>query len=157
MRDIQLILGLFASRRVIQRAIHQRAETIFKDDRVWDVMVTHKAGAAQSTSDPICILSNLTRLCHEKISNRGGDRDIVKQMNAAFRKPALIDRDEGKHFTIAPLASEGLLCKEGDRRRKGKMRVLHPSAPSAPLRRCQELCVKNPAPPFPVRGSSAEF
>ena len=41
--------------------IHQRAEAMFKDDRMWDVMVTHKAGAVQSTSHPICILSNLTR------------------------------------------------------------------------------------------------
>lgn len=32
-------------------------------------------------------------------------------MNAAFRKPALTDSDEGKHFTSTLLASEGLLCK----------------------------------------------
>lgn len=61
MRDIQLILRLFASQRIIQRPIHQRAKAMFKDDRMWDVMVTHKAGAVQSTSHPICILSNLTQ------------------------------------------------------------------------------------------------
>lgn len=46
-----------------------------------------------------------------KSQTRGGDRDIVKQMNAAFRKPALTDSDEGKHFTSTLFASEGLLCK----------------------------------------------
>ena len=87
---------------------------MFKDDRMWDVIVTHKAGAVQSTSHPICIFSNLTqRGSVMRNLNRGGDRDNVNQMNAAFRKPVLTDRDEGKHFTSALLTSEGLLCKEG--------------------------------------------
>lgn len=101
--------------------IHQRAEAMFKDDRMWDVMVTHKAGAVQSTSHPICILSNLTqRGSVREISNRGGDRDIVKQMNAAFRKAALTDGDEGKHFTSCRSLQRHCYAKKGIDGEKGK-------------------------------------
>lgn len=60
-------------------------------------------------------------------------------MNAAFRKPALTDRDEGKHFTSMPLASEGLLCKEGKRERETKKRENESAPPLHPLSSSQEV------------------
>lgn len=83
---------------------------------------------------------------------RGGDGGVVKQENAAFRKAALTDRDEGKHFTRELPASEALLCKEG--RQTGREKeALHPSAPSSSS---LELGAKNPALPAPVRRSGAQ-
>lgn len=100
---------------LFKEPIHQRAGEMFKDDRMWDVTVTHKAGAVQSTSHPICILSNLTQRgsVMRDLKRGGGNRDIVKHMNAAFKKAALTDTDKSKHFTGSPLTSERLLCKEG--------------------------------------------
>lgn len=67
---------------------------MLKDDRMWDGMVTQKTGAVQRASHSICILSNLTqRGSVMRNLKQGGDRNIVKQMNTAFRKAALTDID----------------------------------------------------------------
>lgn len=61
---------------------------MFKDDRVRDVMETQRAGAAQSTSDPFYILSNLTQICNEKSQTQETTKIEVKQVNSVFSKPA---------------------------------------------------------------------
>lgn len=65
----------------------------------------------------------------------------MKLMNAAFRKPVLTDRDEGKRFTSAPRASHAPLGK--DRWRKGNKNKTKKSAPPFhPLSSSRRKCVK---------------